>query len=233
MKTTRHWFAWAALVLSASTVVAIERPRQEDVAYVEDFLAEPLVLRTLRATPLAFSRDGTGVIDWLIEKQRVTVIGIGPDRHLVRAMVSNGRAEGWVLANDLDRPSPEVLADFEKKRKEAERIRQAIVRGEVEVGMPQEGVLKILGKPTAKSSVREAGGDFEQWTWTAYKTIPYYVPATINGTNVVSTLYRRVPVGTKIVTFQGKQVIRIEQKEEPLNPNTSGGGIVVPPVYIQ
>ena len=126
-----------------------------------------------------------------------------------------------------------MLANFEKKRGEAERIRQAVARGEVEVGMPQEAVTKILGKPTAKTSVREAGGEFEQWTWTTYKTIPYYVPATINGTNIVSTLYRRVPVGTKIVTFQGKLVIRIEQKEEPLNPNASGGGIVVPPIIIQ
>ena len=233
MRSRRPWLPWVILLLAATAATAIERARQEDVLYVEDFLVEPLSLRTLRATPLAFSRDGTGVMDWLVEKQRVTVIGIGPERHLVRAIISNGKAEGWVLANDLERPSPEVLADFEKKRKEAERIRQAIARGEVEVGMPQEAVLKLLGKPTAKSSVREAGGEFEQWTWTTYKTIPYYVPATINGTNVVSTLYRKVPVGSKVITFQGKQVIRVEQKEEPLNPNAPGGGIVVPPIYVQ
>lgn len=233
MRSRRPWLPWVILLLAVPATMAIERSRQEDVTYVEDFLAEPLVLRTLRATPLAFGRDGTGVMDWLVEKQRVTVVGLGPDRHLVRAMISNGRAEGWVLAADIEAPPPEKMAEFEKKRKEAERIRQAIARGEVEVGMPQEAVLKLLGKPTAKSSVREAGGEFEQWTWTTYKTIPYYVPATINGTNIVSTLYRKIPVGSKIVTFQGKQVIRVEQKDEPINLNGPGGGIVVPPVYIQ
>jgi hypothetical protein len=223
----------AALLLAAAAAPGVERARQEDVTYVEDFLAEPLVLRTLRATPLTFSRDGSGVMDWLVEKQKVTVLGLGPDRHLVRAVISNGKAEGWILANDLERPSEETLADFEKKRKEAERIRQAVARGEVVVGMTQDAVLKVLGKPGAKSSVREAGGEFEQWTWTTYKSIPYYLPTTINGTNVVSTFYRKVPVGTKVATFQGSQVIRFEQKEEPINPNGPGGGIVVPPVFVQ
>lgn len=221
------------LFLAADAVPAIERARQTDVTYVEDYLSKPLVLRALKPTPLAFSRDGSGVIDWLVEKQKVAVIGLGPDRHLVRATISNGKAEGWVLAGDLESPSPEVLAEIEKGQKEAERMRRAIAQGEIVVGMPQEVVLKILGKPGVRSSVREAGGEFEQWTWTSYKTVPYYVPATINGTNVVSTFYRKVPVGTKIVTFQGNQVIRFEQKEEPINPNAPGGGIVVPPIILQ
>lgn len=233
MNVPRARLAAVALLLAAAAAPAIERPRQEGVVYVEDFLAEPYTLRTLRATPLAFGYDGGSVIDWLVEKQRVTIIGLGSERHLVRAVISNGRAEGWVLAADIEPPSPAMLAEFEKKRKEADRIRQAIARGEIEVGMPQDAVTKILGKPTSKSSVREAGGDFEQWTYTTYKTIPYYAPTTINGTNVVSTFYRRVPVGTKIVTFQAKQVIRVEQKEEPINPNAPGGGIVVPPIIIQ
>ncbi|MCC7518653.1 MAG: hypothetical protein IT578_05660 [Verrucomicrobiae bacterium] len=233
MRAKLRRFSWAFLLLAAIAVPAVERPRQEDVIYVEDYLAAPLSLRTLRATPLAFSRNGSGVMDWLVEKQKVTVLGLGPERHLVRAVISNGKAEGWVLANDLERPSPEMLADFEKKRKEAERIRQAIARGEIVIGMTQEAVLKVLGKPGAKSSVREIGGEFEQWSWTAYKTIPYYVPATINGTNVVSTLYRKVPVGMKIVTFQGDQVIRFEQTEEPINPNAPGGGFAVPPIILQ
>ncbi|NUN94154.1 MAG: hypothetical protein HUU04_10300 [Verrucomicrobiae bacterium] len=221
------------LLLAAGVSSAIERARHADVAYVEDFLAKPLVLRALKPTPLAFSRDGSGVMDWLFEKQKVAVIGLGPDRHLVRATISNGKAEGWVLAGDLEKPSPEILAELEKGQKEAERMRHAIAQGEVVIGMPQEVVLKILGKPGARSSVREAGGEFEQWTWTTYKTVPYDVPATINGTNVVTTLYRKVPVGTKVATFQGNQVIRFEQKEEPIHPKATGGGIVVPPIILQ
>ena len=52
------------------------------------------------------------------------------------------------------------------KSREAEKLKQAIARNEVEIGMPQEAVDQILGKPKAKSLIKDANGTFEQWTYT-------------------------------------------------------------------
>jgi len=217
---------WCVLV----SIHAADRLRQGDVVYLEDYLEKTVELKALRITPLTFTRDGTGMLDTLRANQYVQLLGIGTDRYFVQARATNGKTQGWAVPSDME-PIPEaVFKELQQKVAEAERIKQAIARGEIEVGLPQDAVLKILGKPKAKSSIIESGGSFEQWTYNTYKTVPVYAPGSINGTNVVSTFYQKVAVGAKIVTFQDKKVIRFEAKQEDVTP--SSGQLLVPPVYV-
>lgn len=211
---------------------AVERLRLSDVFYLDDYLEKPVELKVLSATPLTFSRDGSSLLDAVRAGQHVRLIGIGKDRYLVKAQTLNGRLEGWVLMSHVE-PIPEAIRnELEQKSKEAEKLRQAIEKKEVEIGMPQDAVIKILGKPKAKSSIKDAAGSFEQWTYTTYKNVPFYLPSNIGGTNFIATVYRKAPVGAKVITFQEKKVIRFETKEEE-TPPSQGGPIVIPPVYVQ
>jgi len=211
---------------------AVERLRLSDVFYLDDYLEKPVELKVLSATPLTFSRDGSSLLDAVRAGQHVRLIGIGKDRYLVKAQTLNGRLEGWVLMSHVE-PIPEAIRnELEQKSKEAEKLRQAIEKKEVEIGMPQDAVTKILGKPKAKSSIKDATGSFEQWTYTTYKNMPFYLPSNIGGTNFIATVYRKAPVGAKVITFQEKKVIRFETKEEE-TPPSQGGSIVIPPVYVQ
>src|SRR5438128_2075364 len=133
---------------------AVEKLRLDDVVYLDDFMGKPLELKALKSTPLTFSRDGNSVIDSLRPNQRVRLVGIGPERYLVEARVTNGRAEGWVLPGDME-PIPEsVLKELQKKGADAEKIKEAIAHGEIEIGMTEEDVIKVLGTPKAKSQVK-------------------------------------------------------------------------------
>jgi hypothetical protein len=219
-------FVWTLLAFGG-----LERLRREDVVYVDDYLKKPVALKTLRATSITFSRDGNGFLDTLRPTQEVRLIGIAEDRFLVEARITNGRAEGWVLPGDME-PIPEaVIKEIQKKSDEAEKEKKAIARGQVEVGMSQEAVQKILGKPKGKSSILENEGSFEQWKYPSYKTVPVYVPTVVNGTNVVYSFYQKVLVGEKVVTFQDKKVIRYETKDEA--PPNAGGQTVIPPIVVQ
>jgi len=211
----------------------LDRLRLADVFYLEDVMPQQIQVKAVRRTLLTFSRDGSSPMDTIEMGQSVRVKGFWENRYLVQARVSNGGlAEGWVVTSDFESIPEEILKEIQKKAVQNEKLKQAIAKGEVEIGMSQEDILKILGKPKSKSSITEAGGKFEQWTYTSYKTVPYYVPAQINGTNTLSTFYRKISTGTKIVTFQDKKVIRFETKDEE-NPNPSGGQTIIPPVYIQ
>jgi hypothetical protein len=209
------------------------RLKQPDVVYLEEFLKQPLNLKAIQTTPITFTRDGHGPIDVVRPGQHVRVIGLWDRKYLVNSWGSTGRVEGWVVASDFEPFPEEVLALLRKRFEEAQRIEQAIESGEIVIGLPDEAVEKILGKPTAKSTIVEAGGKFEQWTYTAFKSIPYYVPAVVNGTNVVTKFYRKIPVGYKIVTFQDHKVIRFETKEESAASIHNRGETVIPPVYVQ
>lgn len=228
---TGGWLLMAGLAFAVSREVVPEKLRREGVVYVEDYV-EPVALKALRATRLTFSRDGNGLLDSLRAGQEVRLVGIAEDRYLIKARVTNGLAEGWVLPDDME-PIPEaVIKAIQKKKAEVEKEREAIARGEIEVGMSQDTVLKILGKPKSKSSILESGGSFEQWSYPTYKTVPFYVPTVVNGTNFVNTFYRKVIVGNKVVTFQNGKVVRFETKQDE-NPPPSRGQVVVPPVIVQ
>jgi len=231
---SRKWeiMGLVAVVGFWAELLAVERLRLSNVFYVEDHLEKPLELKALRKTLITFSRDGSGLLDTLRAGQHARLVGIGKDRYLIKTMTLNGRVEGWVVASDME-PIPEaIVKELDQKSKEAEKLRQAIEKKEVEIGMPQDAVIKILGKPKAKSSIKDAAGSFEQWTYTTYKNVPFYLPSNIGGTNFIATVYRKAPVGTKVITFQEKKVIRFETKEEE-TPPSQGGPIVIPPVYVQ
>lgn len=234
----KHWLQRGSLIFFQILVFAGiflleagDRLRLEGVLYVDDFLSQPVVLEVLRPTSLSFSRNGDGLIDNLRSHQSVRVIGLAEERYLVGTRLANGPAEGWVLASEVESIPQTIIKEIQEKSAEAEKLKQAIARGEIEIGMPEEAVAKILGKAKAKSQISEAGGTFEQWTYTTYKTVPFYVPTQFNGTNYVSTFYRKVPVGTKIVTFQNKKVIRFETKQDDMTPY-QGGQTLIPPVYV-
>src|SRR4051812_49172577 len=73
-----------------------EHNRYDNLVYVSDYLSQPVKLKTLRATPLTVSRDGSGLLDTLLNGQQVTLVGLGQEatRYLVSARVTNGHAEG-------------------------------------------------------------------------------------------------------------------------------------------
>src|SRR5205814_191770 len=116
-----------------------------------------------------FSRDGNSPIDSLSAGTPVHLVGIGTDRHLVEAHVTNGKAEGWILVNDLEPIPEDTIKELEAKRADDEKLKQAIARKEILVGMPEDAVLKILGRPNSKSTVVETSGSSEKWSYIAYK----------------------------------------------------------------
>jgi hypothetical protein len=201
--------------------MGMDRLRLEDVLYVDDYLAKPVELKVLRPVALTFSRDGTSTIERLRTGQTVRLLGIIPDRYLVKTRMSTGSAEGWILSSELE-PLPESLVkEVEQKSAEAEKLKKAIDKGEVEVGMPQDAVLKILGAPKDKTVVQDAQGRFEQWTYTSYKTIPLCIPTTVvlsNGvvTTSPTTVYRKVPSGSQTIILKDQRVVRIESRQEDL-----------------
>ncbi len=222
------------LSLAAWCLFAADKLRLDDVVYLDDFMSKPIELKALKATPLTFSRDGNGVIDTIGARQSVRLIGIGPERYLVQARVTNGRAEGWVLPSSME-PIPEsLLKDIEKKSAAAEKVKEAISRGEIEIGMTEEDVIKILGTTREKSQVKDINGSFDQWTYTTYKKVAYTVQSLVNGTNSwTTTLFRNVPVGHKIVSFQDKKVVRFENKQDDPNQKQQRGQTIVPPIEVQ
>jgi hypothetical protein len=211
---------------------AIDRLRLDGVLYVEDYYKAPIELRILKMTQLTQSRDGNGIIDMIRTGQRVKLLGLIPGKYLVNTAITNGRAEGWVTSSDVEPLAEEILKEIQSKALAAEKVKQSIEKGEIEIGMPQEAVTKILGKANSRSTVKEGSVSFEQWMYASFKTAPIYVQGCVNGTNIVSTLYRKVPAGTKVITFQDKKVIRYETKEDDVNIYQNGQTII-PPVFIQ
>jgi hypothetical protein len=223
-------YVMVVLCLMYLTLLASDRLRL-DVLYVDDYLTHSVELNTISPTLLTFSRDGTAVLDKLPKGQKVVLVGFGGDRYLVGTRTPRGKFEGWVLPEDLEPIPEEAMAEINKKIEETKKLKQAIEQGTIAIGMTLEMVEKVLGKPKAKSSITEAGGVFQQWTYNEYKSVPYHVQNLANGTNFISTLYRKVPIGTKIVTFQDGKVMRFETKEE--DSNVMKGNLVIPPVIIQ
>jgi len=232
-----RWHAWvvcpavAAHLFLVGAAASKEKLRHNNVLYLEDYLKKPVELKTVHATPLTFTSDGTGILDGLRAGQTVTLVGLGTERYLVETRISTGRAQGWVVPSDMEQIPEEIRKELREKVAEADRIKQAIAKGQIVIGMPQDAVAQILGKPKEKSTITEAEGSYEQWTYVTYKSVPVYVPAIVNGTNTVSTFYQKVPVGTKIVTFQNQNVIRYETRQD--DAKASGANILVPPVFVQ
>ena len=238
-----RWLLIVLLFTTVFSIFAMDRLRSEGVVYLEDYLDKPVELKALQTTFLTISQDGRGILGTLVSNQFVRLVGIRSDHFLIEAQITRSRGEGWVVPSNFE-PIPEaVLKELQQKIDEAKKIKQAITRGEIEIGMPQEAVLKILGKPISKSSITEAEGTVEQWTYATYKTLPLYFPSVVNTTirttnsvstttgTTYSTLYRKVPVGTKVVTFHDKKVIRFETKQDETIPQR--GSIEVPPIYVQ
>ncbi|MBI4026035.1 MAG: hypothetical protein HY360_13700 [Verrucomicrobia bacterium] len=211
-----------ALAVACGIAWAADRLRLDGVLYVEDYVEKPVELKALNPTLLTFSRDGSAPLDNIRAGQHVRLLGIGEDRYLVRARVTNGRADGWVVASDME-PIPEsVIKELETKSAAAEKVKKAVARGEIEIGMTQDAVEKVLGKTKVKSKITDANGAVEQWTYPAYKTVPYQVHSVANGTNYVSLIQRKVQVGATIVTFQDSKVIRFEKKQDETAPYQKG-----------
>jgi hypothetical protein len=210
-----------------------ERLRLEGVLYLNDILERPIELRATRATYMTFTRDGTSILGTILEGQKVQVVGLSDYRYLVAGRLRGGVTEGWVVPSDFEAISEATMKEINAKREHAEKIKAAIARGEIMIGMTQEMVEKILGSPGSKSQILDERGAFDQWTYTAYKSIPYQVPGSINGTNFMSVLYRKVPTGSKVVTFQDKKVIRFESKTEDPVAVKEQGGVVVPPLFVR
>jgi hypothetical protein len=221
------------LIGMVGLLTATDRLRKEGVLYLDDILEQPVELRAVRATYLTFTRDGTSILGTILEGQKVRVIGLSDYRYLIAGRIRGGVTEGWVIPSDFESIPEATLKDIHSKRERAEKLKAAMARGEVMIGMTQEMVEKMLGAPGSKSQIMDEHGTFDQWTYTAYKSIPYQVPGSINGTNFMSVLYRKVPTGSKVVTFQEKKVIRFESKQEDPVAVKEQGGVVVPPVFVR
>lgn len=226
------------LILFASINMfrAADRLRLDDVLYVDEHLKSQVRLKVVKPGALSLSRDGSGVIETIPAGRTVRLVGLATDQehYLVEVewMKSGGRAEGWMATANLEAIPEAVQKELQQRSREAVKIKEAMKRGEIEIGMSTEMVQGILGKATSRSSITEAAGSFEQWTYTAYKTVAMHVPQIVNGTNTLCVVNRKMPAGTKIVTFQDKKVVRFETKDEDLSPQ-QGRQIIVPPIYVQ
>lgn len=213
--------------------------RVKDVLYVEDYSKDPIELHARHALMITTGRDGSGGIQNLMGGQIVEIIGfssisIHPLRYLVRFRQGTVKVEGWVLASELDPIPEEILQTLENKRLEKEKLQEAITRGEIEVGMPKDAVSIILGKPKEYSTIKQADGTFEQWTYTTYKLVPSLFPSVVAGSNYVASgvaqVNQKIPSGIKVITFQNEKVIRIETKKDDMTPYQNGQIVVSPAV---
>ncbi len=205
--------------------------RYDDVLYLDEAKQPVLRLKALARTPLTSSRDPDSVIAYLAEGQPVEIIGLGEMQHYVAARTATGAARGWVDARALEAPPAELLAKLQARREREQAHRELIERHEVAESMTRGEVQASLGKPEHISRQHTKEGDEEQWFYTMYKYLPYYVKSPDSDgqfRQVVS--YRRETVGHRVITFRNDEVVAIdEQQDEKAN---SSSVVASPPIPV-
>jgi hypothetical protein len=210
------------LVLSGAAILQAAEIRYDDVIYLDGLNQPSLHLKALRRTPVMFWRDLDSVIGYLAEHQAVEIIGVGENQHLVSARVATGPVQGWVDAQALEAPPPELIARLRARAEQAQAHRGLIERHEVTVGMTRREVRASLGRPDRTAGIRTRQGDEEQWFYTIFKYVPYYTrDIDANGNPRQQVRYRREAFGHKVVTFHNDEVVEVaeQQEEKQLSPS--------------
>jgi hypothetical protein len=202
--------------------------RDDDMIYLDEWKQPALHLKTLYRTPITFSRDRNSALAYLAPGEVVEVVALGETQHYVAARITTGTTRGWVDAQALEAPPARLVATLRARREKDQAHREMIERHEVAVTMTRAEVRASLGKPERILRPHTREGEKEQWFYTVYKYLPYYIQAhDSNGQLQQVVSYRREPAAEKVITFQKDEVMEIaeEQKENahPLSP------IVVPP----
>ena len=207
-------FAVLFLLSWVATLPATET-RYDDVLYLDEWKQPALHLKALSRTPLTSSRNPDSVIAYLAERQPVEIIGLGDTQHYVSARIATGIARGWVDAKALEAPPAELVAKLQARRERKQAHRELIERHEVAATMTRGEVQASLGKPEHISRQHTKEGEEEQWFYTIYKYLPYYVKSPDSDgqfQQVVS--YRRETVGHKVITFRNDEVVAIDEQQD-------------------
>ena len=222
MRCRPSTFAVLWLLCGAAALPAAET-RYDDVIYLDESKQPTLHLKTLYRTPITFSHDPRSVLAYLAQGEVVEVLGLGETQHYVAARIATGTARGWVDAKALEAPPVGLMDRLRARQEQAQAHRELIERHVVAATMTRAEVRASLGKPEHTSRLRTREGEREQWFYTIYKYLPYYVRSHDSSGQIQQVVsYRREPAGHKVITFQNDEVMEIaEEQAESAHPPSS------------
>ncbi|MCX7824500.1 MAG: hypothetical protein N2689_02975 [Verrucomicrobiae bacterium] len=214
-------------VIAVNTALAGEI-RHADVLYLDEAGMKPLVLKTRRPVSLTFSRDQSTILAPLRQGQVVSLLGYAERRYFVEARMVTGPMRGWVDADALEPLSLEQRAELDQRRERMQTNRAAIARHQVLIGMTPAEVIAAWGQPTEKSRTATAQGEEETWQFITYRSEPYTQTSWVGGFYVTETLYRKVAVGSRQVTFRNGLVVAVRENQGVQQRETAPVEVVVP-----
>ena len=210
-------------VTRRSTLLAPE-PGTMDV---EGLLKKPVVLKVLQETPVYTRSVMDRAIGSMAPGTLVTLVGIADKSYRVRGRARHGDVSGWLRAQDLLSPDPNLIPNLKKLHERQMQVDELIANHQVALGMTTEEVVASMGKPDRKTSKLAASGRDDTYEYVVYDR----VPQTSTGFDafnrpVQTVVYIKVETGRLAVNMKDGVVESVEEtKGDPLG----GRGVKIVP----
>ncbi len=228
MKLVAACWLTLSLMAAASGGVRGAEIRYDDVIYLDALKLPPLKLKALVRAPITFSRDATSVVGHVSPKQTVNVLGVGEQHHYVSVIAVSGLVRGWIPVSALENVSDNTVADLKRRHARMLKHKELIERKEVALGMNKDEVRASLGRPSKTARSVTAEGEVERWSYVVYRYLPQYQRVyDRQGRLQQQVVYRRVPVGHRVVVFTNNEITRIEDESQERGAVLEG--TIVPP----
>lgn len=202
-----------------------------DVVYLDEHLAKPLVLKTIKDAPVFSDRNGVNRVSTLKAGQKVKLEAITDRIYRIRTLGKYDKFSGWCgpWAFECEKDE-EFVAHLKEFYERQMAVAKLIAAKEVAVGMTMDEVTLALGKPTKTSMRKTANGNTGLWEYVVTDEVKNYVTRTDPRTGAV---YRQAVSVSQIeksrtnVEFTDNIVSAVEVSKDTGGSTTR---IVVPPL---
>ena len=197
---------------------------------LEGLLAKPIRLTVKQESTIYYQAIMDRALGSMAAGTPVTLVAMSDTAYRVRGRARHGDVAGWMRADDLILPDPQLPQKLKAYFDRQQRVAALIENHQVGIGMTRNEVQQSLGKPTRTTSKLTAAGREEKLEYAVFEKVPQTVVGRApDGQLVQSVIYVKVEVGTLSISFKDSLVEAIEEtKGNPLR----GTGVQIVPVPI-
>lgn len=189
-----------------------------DVVYVKEFSEKSIKLKVTKSGIVFASKKGGRQRGSLKVGSTVDLIGFTDNAYQVRGKSSTGNGvSGWVSPLALTAKDKEFVKKFKAVYERQVIVKELIAKKEIAIGMTEDEVALVLGKPTKTKVRRNAAGVTTTWEFVEYEIEKHYANYR---DPVTGGIYRQLShttqeeVSKTIIEFENGATTTIEQSED-------------------
>lgn len=236
MKMAFPVFFALALILPLSAQVKHDNDRKSlidrdpDVVHLADYVREPIRLRVVKPATVFSDKTGKTKLGTLVADQTVVLEAMTERAYKVRGKGEKNGISGWVGPQSFSSKDPDFIENLKKLYRRQIEVAALIDQGQVAVGMTEDEVSQVLGKPTKTQMKQTEKGQSGRWEFIDYQDIQHYqyVRDPYSGQVFRQLAYvTREEKNKTVVEFEGGVVSSLEESKQRGRAPVK---IILPPV---